>query len=194
NAAMLTQTAMGAGTITGTEIPDFYEFTALIPAALDMSINASLPGQDPADTPIDALPIVLPAAGTIRVVGDGTIEMTMTLAPDPIALEIPIQDATLPAIPFELPTFGTETASVIYTAMPEMVTVNTTLGMTIITQGSASGCVADFNNDGDLNFFDVSAFLGAFSAMDPSADLTGDGVFNFFDVSAFLAAYTQGCP
>ena len=50
NEALLTQTAQGLGTITSTEIPDFYEFSALIPAQLDLAINASLPGQDPTDT------------------------------------------------------------------------------------------------------------------------------------------------
>lgn len=55
-------------------------------------------------------------------------------------------------------------------------------------------CAADLNGDGGLNFFDVSAFLSAFSAMDPAADFTGDGSFNFFDVSAFLSAFAAGCP
>ena len=55
-------------------------------------------------------------------------------------------------------------------------------------------CAADLTGDGELNFFDVSAFLSAFSAMDPAADFTGDGEFNFFDVSAFLAAFGAGCP
>jgi hypothetical protein len=58
----------------------------------------------------------------------------------------------------------------------------------------AVSCPADLNGDGMLNFFDVSAFLGAFSAMDPVADFNGDGMFNFFDVSAFLGAFTAGCP
>lgn len=55
-------------------------------------------------------------------------------------------------------------------------------------------CVADFNDDGVLNFFDVSAFISAFTGMDPSADLTGDGVLNFFDVSAFIGVFAGGCP
>ncbi|MEZ6164169.1 MAG: GC-type dockerin domain-anchored protein [Phycisphaerales bacterium] len=59
----------------------------------------------------------------------------------------------------------------------------------------ASGmCPADLNDDGQLNFFDVSAFLVAYNAMDPLADFTGDGLFNFFDVSAFLTEYIAGCP
>lgn len=47
---------------------------------------------------------------------------------------------------------------------------------------------------GQLNFFDVSAFLSAFNAMDPAADLNGDGRFDFFDVSGFLSAFSAGCP
>jgi hypothetical protein len=56
------------------------------------------------------------------------------------------------------------------------------------------GCPGDINGDGELNFFDVSAFLSAFVAGDPAADFTGDGQFNFFDVSAFLTAFSEGCP
>jgi hypothetical protein len=55
-------------------------------------------------------------------------------------------------------------------------------------------CPADFNPDGTLNFFDVSAFLSAYNAMDPIADFTNDGLFNLFDVSAFLQAFNTGCP
>lgn len=55
-------------------------------------------------------------------------------------------------------------------------------------------CPADLTGDGMLNFFDVSAFLGAFAANDPIADFTGDGLYNFFDVSAFLSAFAAGCP
>ncbi len=57
-----------------------------------------------------------------------------------------------------------------------------------------SSCPADLTGDGELNFFDVSAFLFAFSTNDPDADFTGDGNFNFFDVSAFLLAFSEGCP
>jgi ligand-binding sensor domain-containing protein len=63
----------------------------------------------------------------------------------------------------------------------------------ISVEGEAS-CPADFNGDGELNFFDVQEFLSAFSAHDQAADLTGEGVFDFFDVSAFLQAFSDGCP
>ncbi|MCA9275149.1 MAG: hypothetical protein KDA29_03905 [Phycisphaerales bacterium] len=55
-------------------------------------------------------------------------------------------------------------------------------------------CPADLTGDGVLNFFDVSAFLVAYNAMDPIADFNSDGLFNFFDVSAFLISYNAGCP
>lgn len=55
-------------------------------------------------------------------------------------------------------------------------------------------CLADLSGDGNLNFFDVSAFLSAFGKMQSEADFTGDGMYNFFDVSAFLAAFSAGCP
>ncbi len=55
-------------------------------------------------------------------------------------------------------------------------------------------CPADLTGEGDLNFFDVSAFLTAFNTSDPAADFTNDGIFNFFDVSAFLTVFAAGCP
>jgi hypothetical protein len=56
-------------------------------------------------------------------------------------------------------------------------------------------CQADFDADGSLTFFDVSAFLNAYGASDPDADLSAPlGVFNFFDVAAFVQAFSAGCP
>jgi len=57
-----------------------------------------------------------------------------------------------------------------------------------------SECAADLNGDGSLDFFDVSAFLAAFSAQGPTADFDGNGSWDFFDVSAFLGAFSAGCP
>jgi len=64
----------------------------------------------------------------------------------------------------------------------------------VVSLLSEASCQADFTGDGELNFFDVSAFLGAFSAAQPDGDFNGDGSYNFFDVSAFLAAFSAGCP
>ncbi|MCC5822355.1 MAG: hypothetical protein LAT64_06440 [Phycisphaerales bacterium] len=55
-------------------------------------------------------------------------------------------------------------------------------------------CPADINGDGELNFFDVAAFVALFQAQDPIADFNNDGLFNFFDFSAFIAAFNAGCP
>lgn len=57
-----------------------------------------------------------------------------------------------------------------------------------------AGCPADLNNDGVLDFFDVSMFINAFSAQEPIADFDGNGMFDFFDVSAYLNAFNAGCP
>ena len=69
-----------------------------------------------------------------------------------------------------------------------------TLISVCLSTNTTTSCSPDLNNDGNLDFFDVSAFLGAFSTMNPIADFTNDGEFNFFDVSAFLSAFSAGCP
>lgn len=56
-----------------------------------------------------------------------------------------------------------------------------------------SACPADFDQSGSVDFFDILAFLEAFSAADPAADLNGDGVVNFFDLQGFLGLYATGC-
>ena len=50
--------------------------------------------------------------------------------------------------------------------------------------------IADFNGDHSVNYFDISAFLTAYSAEEPSADVNGDGYWNFSDVSMFTQANT----
>jgi len=55
-------------------------------------------------------------------------------------------------------------------------------------------CIADLNDDGELDFLDISEFLTAFAAQSPIADLNGDGEFDFLDISAFLKSYSSGCP
>lgn len=77
--------------------------------------------------------------------------------------------------------------------MPDIVNRQDVLLYDIVGD-AGTGCVPDLNSDGNLDFFDVSAFLNAFNAGDPIADLTGDGNFDFFDVSAFLNAFNAGCP
>ncbi len=75
-----------------------------------------------------------------------------------------------------------------YSSVAEFTTFCTMTGVCV------SFCPADMNGDATLNFFDISAFLQAFSVEDLSADFTNDGIFNFFDISAFLVQFSQGCP
>jgi len=67
-------------------------------------------------------------------------------------------------------------------------------GSSYIFSLNCSNCPADLTGNGTLNFFDISAFLNAFSANDPIADFTNDGIFNFFDISTFLSVFSAGCP
>jgi len=50
-----------------------------------------------------------------------------------------------------------------------------------------TAATGDFDGDGVVSFFDLLAFLNAFSASDPAADLNSDGELDFFDVQMFLA-------
>ncbi len=63
-----------------------------------------------------------------------------------------------------------------------------------IQSNCVSVCLPDFNDDGQLDFFDISTFLTAFRNQHPEADFTGDGQFDFFDIAAFLSAFAAGCP
>lgn len=60
---------------------------------------------------------------------------------------------------------------------------------------AAAPCPGDYNNDGKLDFYDVSGFINGFSNQSARADYDGhDGVFNFFDVNEFITAFNAGCP
>ncbi len=59
----------------------------------------------------------------------------------------------------------------------------------------ATGCLADFNRDLRVDFFDLAAYLTAYNARSAGADLAEPlGVFNFFDLAAYITAYNAGCP
>ncbi len=63
-----------------------------------------------------------------------------------------------------------------------------------VSDCSVTSCPADFTQEGDLNFLDISAFLSAYSMQEPAADFNTDGNFNFLDISEFLSAFADGCP
>jgi hypothetical protein len=57
-------------------------------------------------------------------------------------------------------------------------------------------CSADLAEPlGVLDFFDVAAFLSAFSGGEALADYAPPfGVYDFFDVAAYLSRFSAGCP
>jgi hypothetical protein len=71
-------------------------------------------------------------------------------------------------------------------------TSRSTVVIRFTMQGSS--CVADFNNDGTLDFFDLQVFLQVFSDGDSAADLNDDGTLDFFDIQEFLQLFANGCP
>jgi hypothetical protein len=54
-------------------------------------------------------------------------------------------------------------------------------------------CPADFNGDGQSDFFDYLDFAAAFDAETCSADFNGDCQVDFFDYLDFVAAFDVGC-
>jgi hypothetical protein len=73
------------------------------------------------------------------------------------------------------------------------------LWMSCLSRGIAvlrvtgSECAADFNGDGQADFFDYLDFAQAFDAEDPSADFNGDNQVDFFDYLDFIQALDAGC-
>ena len=58
-----------------------------------------------------------------------------------------------------------------------------------------TGCLADLNRDGAVDFFDLTNFLALYNQQAAGADLAQPlGVFNFFDLAAYLDAFASGCP
>jgi hypothetical protein len=67
-------------------------------------------------------------------------------------------------------------------------------GAFLVTLEYGTDCPPDLDNNGTLNFFDVSAYLALFNSQDPAADLDDNGLFNFFDVAGYIATFNAGCP
>lgn len=54
-------------------------------------------------------------------------------------------------------------------------------------------CVADFNQDGFADFFDLAGFTDTFERAGPRADLNADCFVDFFDFSEFIESFDLGC-
>lgn len=56
-----------------------------------------------------------------------------------------------------------------------------------------TGCPADINGDGFIDFSDYLEFLTIYDAESPCADFNGDGLVDFNDYLEFLTHYDAGC-
>lgn len=63
----------------------------------------------------------------------------------------------------------------------------------VITGVVSDRCPADFNNDGEADFFDYLDFVAAFDEESPAADFDGNGQIDFFDYLGFVEALSRGC-
>jgi hypothetical protein len=63
-----------------------------------------------------------------------------------------------------------------------------------LTAMASNCCPGDVNDDGLLDFFDLSTYLNWYSSGDLRADFVADEVLDFFDLQAYLNAYSGGCP
>lgn len=57
----------------------------------------------------------------------------------------------------------------------------------------SSPCLADFNHDAVVDFFDYLDFVAAFASNSITADFNSDGVVDFFDYLDFVQAFSTGC-
>ena len=91
---------------------------------------------------------------------------------------------------------GVGPASMASSANGSLIAVAAPIGDGMALLSLDPGCsAADLSEPyGSLNFFDVSAFLSAYTAGDLAADFNSDGVLNFFDVAEFINIFNAGCP
>lgn len=67
-------------------------------------------------------------------------------------------------------------------------------GMSVLYNRSGPRCIADHNADGNLDLFDIAAFIRDFNLRNPLIDFNVDGQIDFFDLARFIQAFTAGCP
>lgn len=138
-------------------------------------------------TPVNNLDLEVVLPGGQTILGNNIVNGASTLGTTPDA----INNVEMVMLPAALT--GDYTIRVKGTAVNEGAQ-GYALVITGAVSEAASICQADLNNDGQLDFFDISAFLNAYNAQDPIGDFNSDGVFDFFDVSGFLNAFNAGCP
>jgi hypothetical protein len=190
-ALSFTQTATVPGLLVPADAPRIYTFATLVP--VNTTLAASLLGQT-FDLP--GVPVALPLAGVLNFTGPApTITITWEvgsvtpLPPEIIAQIPPIENQPL-ALPTILPPGSTANLLLNLTTTGGEVGLSTTA--TLYAEGRPR-CLADFNDDGVLDWHDYDAFLAAFESGDPAADVNGDDFLDGFDYIDFVTAYETAC-
>jgi hypothetical protein len=85
-------------------------------------------------------------------------------------------------------------ANVVYALVPIRDAAGNIIGYAYVCVRS---CVADFNGDGTVDFFDYDDFVNCFETgicpPGANADFNGDGSIDFFDYDDFISAFEAGC-
>lgn len=173
---------------------------------LTHTIVAGVPGSiDPVvmgtSLPLNSMGYNLDADGTAGLAGPGDISGTPVFQIDPLLTPLGMHGGPTPT---HMPRTGSpciNAGNAAFSVDPAGFFVLSDQRHQPRPQGSPDigavevACPADFNQDGVLNFFDISAFVTAYNNQDPRADLAAPfGTFNFFDIAAFIAFYNAGCP
>jgi hypothetical protein len=67
------------------------------------------------------------------------------------------------------------------------------IGVNFTIKGVPAPCRADFDGNGQVDFFDYLDFTQAFASDDTRADFDSNGTIDFFDYLDFVAAFGAGC-
>jgi hypothetical protein len=70
----------------------------------------------------------------------------------------------------------------------------TSNGASVVYNRSVPRCIPDHNDDGNVDLFDIAAYIRDFNASSPLADVNADGLVDFFDLARFIQSFTAGCP
>ncbi|QOJ00126.1 MAG: hypothetical protein HRU70_06345 [Phycisphaeraceae bacterium] len=104
---------------------------------------------------------------------------------------------------------NTSTERVVISPVEPVVTGETT-GVSLTARGtseievfglgvedSTAPCLADYNDDGFVDFFDLDAYIECFEGLScpdgRSADFNGDGFVDFFDLDDYIVSFETGC-
>ncbi len=71
--------------------------------------------------------------------------------------------------------------------------ISTACGSATSAAARLNVCLAEFNCDGALDYFDYEDFVFAFETGQPRADRNEDGFIDFFDYTWFVTEYETGC-